>query len=111
MRNNLEILIRNYERLTPEQRSLVQQRVIEGAKIARAAFLRSLLSRLRSWLLRRAAVADLNALDDEALKDVGLHRSGIEAAVRESLVSKAAYEPFKPRLFPQKPHLCLHRTG
>ena len=88
--DNLEILIRNYERLTPEQRSLVQQRVIERAKTARAAFLRSLLSRLRSWLRRRAAIAELNALDDTALKDVGLHRSGIEAAVRETRPSKAA---------------------
>ncbi len=88
--DNLEILIRNYEQLTPEQRSLVQQRVIERAKIARSAFLRSLLSRLRSWLRRRAAIAELNALDDTALKDVGLHRSGIEAAVREARPPKAA---------------------
>lgn len=88
--DDLERLIWNYERLTPEQRSLVQWRVIERAKVARAAFLRSLLSRLRSWLRRRAAIAELNALDDEALKDVGLHRSGIEAAVRETRPSKAA---------------------
>ncbi len=90
MRDNFEILIRNYGRLTPAQRSLVQQRIIERAKVMRAHFLRSLLRGFLARFRRRSAASRLAALDDRILKDVGLHRSGIEAAVREARPSKAA---------------------
>lgn len=41
----------------------------------------SLWSHIRTALRRRAAVAELNALDDRMLADIGLSRSEIRAAV------------------------------
>ena len=35
-----------------------------------------------TWQLERAAIAHLSKLSDRELKDIGLHRSGIPAAVR-----------------------------
>ena len=78
----------------------------EAERIGR--FLRGLWRQIRSWRERRAALAQLRALDDAALKDIGLHRSGIEAAV---LGPRPGTAPRQPRHFPQKPHLWLQRTG
>jgi uncharacterized protein YjiS (DUF1127 family) len=35
-----------------------------------------------TWRLEQAAIAQLSALSDRELKDMGIYRSGIEAAVR-----------------------------
>jgi uncharacterized protein YjiS (DUF1127 family) len=39
------------------------------------------------WLLERAAIARLSGLSDRELKDIGLHRSQIPAAVRGDATS------------------------
>jgi uncharacterized protein YjiS (DUF1127 family) len=106
--HDLEFLILNYRRLTPAGHALLRERVSEHAKTLRAEFLRGLFNRLISWRRRKAAVAQLRALDDAALKDIGLHRSGIEAAVVSSLSTAG---PAQRRAFPEKPHLWLQRTG
>ena len=84
------------------------QTMIARAKAPGAKFLRALWRQITLWHQRRVALAQLSALDDAALKDIGLHRSGIEAAVVKVTPSGV---PEKRRAFPQKPHLCLHRTG
>jgi uncharacterized protein YjiS (DUF1127 family) len=38
-------------------------------------------NRIARYLVRRAAIASLRELDDRALRDIGLERSQIEAAV------------------------------
>ena len=43
--------------------------------------LRSSCERIAGYFVRRAAVASLRELDDRALRDIGLVRSQIEAAV------------------------------
>jgi uncharacterized protein YjiS (DUF1127 family) len=42
----------------------------------------SLLNSYRSWRDRRAAEAELNALSDRSLADIGLRREDIKLAVR-----------------------------
>jgi uncharacterized protein YjiS (DUF1127 family) len=42
----------------------------------------SLLENFRSWRERRAAEAELNALSDRSLADIGLRREDIPRAVR-----------------------------
>jgi uncharacterized protein YjiS (DUF1127 family) len=106
--HDLEFLILNYRRLTPAGYSLLQCTAIKRAKDLRGEFLRGLWRQIRSWHQRRAALGQLRALDDAALKDIGLHRSGIEAAV---LGPRPGTAPRQPRHFPQKPHLWLQRTG
>ncbi len=83
--DDLDLLLRDYRRLTPAQYTLLHARAVERAKALRTQFLRNLLGQLFSWRRRRAAIAELNALDDQMLKDIGLHRSEIEAAVREGI--------------------------
>jgi uncharacterized protein YjiS (DUF1127 family) len=80
--DDLELLIRNYRRLDSAGHVLLRQGMTERAKALRAEFLRDMLHSVLAWYLRRAAITQLRALDDDALKDIGLHRSGIEAAVR-----------------------------
>jgi uncharacterized protein YjiS (DUF1127 family) len=43
----------------------------------------SLWLRALAWHMRRVNRAILYALDDRSLQDIGMHRSGIEAAVRD----------------------------
>jgi uncharacterized protein YjiS (DUF1127 family) len=106
--HDLEYLILNYRRLTPAGHSLLQRLAVGRAKDLRAGFLRGLWRLVLSWRQRRVALAQLRALDDAALKDIGLHRSGIEAAVLSPRSGTAAA---RRRPFPQKPHLWLQRTG
>ncbi len=106
--HELEDLIRNYRRLTPAGYSPLQRVAVERAKTLRAEFLRELWRRILSWRQRRAGLAQLRALDDAALKDIGLHRSGIEAAV---LNTRPRTAPRQRRTLPEKPHLWLQRTG
>jgi uncharacterized protein YjiS (DUF1127 family) len=105
---DLEYLRLNYRRLTPEGHSRLCQLVMERAKDMRAAYLRGLWRQLVAWYQARVAVAQERALDDAALKDIGLHRSGIEAAVVNGM---AKTEPPPTRPFPEKPQLWLQRTG
>lgn len=86
----------------------LRRKAIEQAKALRGEFLHELWQQLRGWLQRKAAVAQLRALDDAALKDIGLHRSGIEAAVDRGFTGPAP----EPRgTFVEKPHLSRQRTG
>jgi len=87
---DIEALIAGYRRLTPAQYTLMRERVVERAKDLRAEYLRNLFSQLLSWRRRRAAIGGLNALDDAMLKDIGLHRSGIEAAVERGFPARLA---------------------
>jgi uncharacterized protein YjiS (DUF1127 family) len=83
---DFDLLMENYRRLDPAgkllMRELVLAGVVERAHTMRSRFLHDLFRSLLSWYWQRAAIAQLQGLDDRALKDIGLHRSGIEAAVR-----------------------------
>jgi uncharacterized protein YjiS (DUF1127 family) len=94
-------------RLSSAEYSLRHRQVFERAKALRAEFLRELWRQVHGWYQRRLALAQLRALDDVALKDIGLHRSGIEAAI-DHRPARAA--PQKRQAFAEKPHLCLQRN-
>jgi uncharacterized protein YjiS (DUF1127 family) len=93
-----------YNGLTPEEWGRARQRIIGRAQAARARALRDLAAAVlrplqtlatavaataagtwwRAYALRRernAAVRELRALDDRALKDIGINRSEIEWVV------------------------------
>jgi len=88
-----------WSRLTVEQRDQLVRLVIAQAHIARARAIRDLLRMLLSpalrgaaavaatwraiakWRARRRAIRELGAFDDRTLRDMGLNRAGIEAAV------------------------------
>jgi len=78
----LDLMLRGYRMLTPEQRAEVNRRLIERARAYRAAAIKDLFRRLLGWFQQRAAVARLRALDDRTLKDIGITRGEIEQAVR-----------------------------
>lgn len=78
------------DRHTIEQQARVHRAEIVGEMIGGGIF--RLWSHLRSALRRRAAVAELSALDDRMLADIGLTRSEIRAAVS----SAAGFGPDLP---------------
>ena len=78
----LDMLLRCHRMLTPEQRAELTRRVIERARVYRTEAIKSLFRSLFGWIRRRAAAAQLHALDDRMLKDIGLYRGEIEQAVR-----------------------------
>src|SRR4051794_40420828 len=102
--SKLEFFIHNYRGLTPADHSRLRRLTIERAKALRADYLRDLWLRMVTWYRARTAVAQLRGLDDAALKDIGLHRSGIEAAVRRGMVKTES-----PQRLPlaEKPQFCL----
>ena len=107
-RHETEVSILQFRPRTPAGQGFPAQTIGQQVKILRAAYFQGLWRQLLAWYQAREAVAHLRSLDDAALKDIGLHRSGIEAAV--------AQEPSKPLLrsgqaFHEKPHLILQRTG
>ena len=77
----LDTLLRCHRMLTPEQRAELTRRVIERARAYRAEAIKDLFRRLFGWIRRRSAAAQLHALDDRMLKDIGLNRGDIEQAV------------------------------
>jgi uncharacterized protein YjiS (DUF1127 family) len=93
----------DWRRLTPAQRADQARRIVAQAHVARAralyAALNAALARpvrraaaavaaawrvLEAWYERRQAIRELSALDDRSLRDIGLNRSQIEAAVSGS---------------------------
>jgi uncharacterized protein YjiS (DUF1127 family) len=79
---DIDTLIRNFWTLPPGERQALQERLIKEAKDMRAQAIHDLTRQFWAWLTRRNAAARLRTLDDRLLKDIGLHRSEIEAAVR-----------------------------
>jgi uncharacterized protein YjiS (DUF1127 family) len=86
-------LLRNYRSLDPEQRERLARQVVERARAYRAATIRGLVRWFADWMRRRAAVARLQSFDDRMLKDIGIHRSEIEAVVHGAKASSE--EPSK----------------
>ena len=103
----LEWLILNRLRLSAAGQTLLWRLVVERAHALRTEYLRGLWRQFHAWRRRKLAIAQLGALDDAALKDIGIHRSGIEAAVEVPNVVKLPPR----RTFAQKPQLYLQRTG
>jgi len=89
-----------WTRMTREQQHRVRRVIIAQAELARAQALHELLRQLLRpvwhaacvlWraaakaIARRRAMRELRAFDDLSLRDIGLGRSEIEAAVRGDL--------------------------
>ena len=105
--NALENPVSSYRQLTPEDHGLLRKKVTKQASALRGEFLREVWRQICAWYERRIALAQLRGLDDAALKDIGLHRSGIEAAVDEGPTRGL---PQPRRAFAEKPYLCRQRN-
>ena len=108
MPDELEYLVLNYRRLSPAGHCMLRRRAAARAKALRRDWLYGLWRQFVAWQEQRSAIAQLRTLDDAALKDIGLHRSGIEAAVADG---RAPRQCEQRRAFPPKPYLLLQRTG
>ena|SRR5436190_17244053 len=82
-KDDLDTLIRNYRTLRPAQQDRVRAQLVQRAHDLRAQALRGLFERFMAWRKRRAAVTQLQVLDDRMLKDMGLGRGEIETAVHD----------------------------
>jgi len=89
----LDAQLRNYMELSPEQQEQARRRVIERAEALRAELIRDLFRRFFAWLKRRRAMAELQALDDRMLRDMGINRSEIESAVHGRHRSQSSPAP------------------
>ena len=78
----LDMQLRCYRMLTPMQRAEVKRRVIARAHACRAEAIKGMFRQMLGWIARRAAMAQLHALDDRMLKDIGINRGDIENAAR-----------------------------
>jgi uncharacterized protein YjiS (DUF1127 family) len=58
-----------------------------------ATFFRDLADRYRAWRERERAYAELSALDDRTLADIGIRRSEIEYVVAGSYAREDAFAP------------------
>ena len=105
---NLKLLISESRRSAVDGPSQLQRITVARVKAMRMEFLGELWRQLRCWHQKRVASAQLHALDDAALRDIGLHRSGIEAALDRAA---ATSDPQKRRAFAERPDLCPQRTG
>lgn len=56
---------------------------ISTAKPRKSGFLAELVQSVRSWRQRQAAAAELRALDDRMLNDLGITRGEIDRVVRD----------------------------
>lgn len=103
-----EVPILQFRQRTPAGRGFPVQTIGQQVKILRAAYFRGLWRQLTAWYQAREAMAQLRSLDDAALKDIGLHRSEIEAAVSREPPKPA---PLQGQTFHDKPQLILQRAG
>ncbi len=103
-----EVPILQFRPRTRAGQGFPAQTIRQQVNILRAAYFRDLWRQLVAWYQAREAVAQLRSLDDAALKDIGLHRSGIEAAVSKV---PAKPVPLQAQAFHDKPHLILQRAG
>jgi uncharacterized protein YjiS (DUF1127 family) len=98
--DDFDPLIYYYRSLRPGQQECVRAALVRRAHALRAQALRGMFRRLFSWVARRAAVDRLQTLDDHMLKDIGLHRSEIESAVRDGkpgrITPASARRPLPP---------------
>src|SRR5712691_7288550 len=101
--DEIDLVVSDGRKLTPEQWDRLKQHVLRQAQVARAQALRDVADGIRatglelaagardivrSWWKayalrreRRAAIRALSALDDRSLRDIGLGRSEIESVV------------------------------
>jgi len=103
----------DYRDLTPDEWQRERQGILTRAQAARAGAMRELGSALlhpwqavlavvrayARWRERREAVRELHALDDRALRDIGVSRSEIEWVVSSQQAARvrAAVKAMRPR--------------
>lgn len=56
------------------------------SRVTHIHFVKTAISKAMNWLERKRAIADLEALDDHLLEDIGIARNDIPRVVRSSLL-------------------------